>query len=119
MTLCDGSFPASQGEHLLTHYIDAMQPPGLPDAFHGEQTGVCAIAMARLQERILAAATPPVLRPTTASRDDVLRHFGPDRPILLHGVGRSGNPRLGRIDFLGNGNLHRASPLRGRRAQAN
>ena len=39
--------------------------------------------------------------------------------ILLHGIGRSGDPRLGRIDFLGNGNLHGASPLRGRRAQAN
>lgn len=79
MTLCDGSFPASQGEHLLTHYIEAMQPPGLPEAFHGEQTGVCAIAMARLQERLLAAEAAPVLRPTTASRDDVLRHFGPER----------------------------------------
>ncbi|HWU86112.1 MAG TPA: iron-containing alcohol dehydrogenase, partial [Kofleriaceae bacterium] len=79
MTLCDGSYPASQGEHLLAHYIDAMQPPGLPETFHGEQTGVCAIAMARLQDRILAAAAPPVLRPTTAGRDDVLRHFGPVR----------------------------------------
>jgi len=76
MTLCGGSYPASQGEHLLVHYIDAMQPPGLPEAFHGEQTGVCAIAMARLQDRILAVDAPPVLRPTAVSRDDLLRHYG-------------------------------------------
>ena len=34
------------------------------------------------------------------------RHFGAQRLEFLHGVGGSGHPRLGRIDFLGNGNLH-------------
>ena len=33
----------------------------------------------------------------------------PERLELLHGIGGSGDPRLGRIDFLGNGNLHGAS----------
>jgi glycerol-1-phosphate dehydrogenase [NAD(P)+] len=79
MTLCDGSFPASQGEHLLAHYVDAMGPEGLPETFHGEQTGVCAIAMARLQDRLLDRTALPVLRPTTVSREDVLLHFGPER----------------------------------------
>ena len=80
MTICNGSYPASQGEHLLSHYVEMMQPPGLPDAFHGEQIGVCTIAMARLQERILAADAPPVLRPTTAyARRRASRHFGPVR----------------------------------------
>jgi glycerol dehydrogenase-like iron-containing ADH family enzyme len=32
MTLCDGSDPASQGEHLLSRYVDAMRPPDLPEA---------------------------------------------------------------------------------------
>jgi glycerol-1-phosphate dehydrogenase [NAD(P)+] len=64
MTLCGGSYPASQGEHLLSHYIDMMGPPELPHAFHGEQTGVCALAMARLQDRILARDSAPVLLPT-------------------------------------------------------
>jgi len=79
MTISGGSYPASQGEHLLSHYIDMMGPPTLPPAFHGEQTGVCALAMARLQDRILAQDTPPVLQPTTVTRDDVVRHFGPER----------------------------------------
>ena len=79
MTISGGSYPASQGEHLISHYIDMMGPPDLPAAFHGEQTGVCALAMARLQDRILAQDSPPVLQPTTVTRDDVVRHFGPER----------------------------------------
>ncbi len=79
MTIAGGSYPASQGEHLLSHYIEMMRPPELPAALHGEQTGVCALAMARLQDRILAQDTPPVLRPTAVRRDDVLRRFGPER----------------------------------------
>jgi glycerol-1-phosphate dehydrogenase [NAD(P)+] len=35
--------------------------------------------MARLQDRILALASPPVLQPTQVTRDDVIRHFGPER----------------------------------------
>ncbi len=79
MTISGGSYPASQGEHLLSHYIDMMGPPDLPAAFHGEQTGVCALAMARLQDRILAQDSPPVLQPTAITRDDVARHFGLER----------------------------------------
>jgi glycerol-1-phosphate dehydrogenase [NAD(P)+] len=79
MTICGGSYPASQGEHLLSHYIDMMRPPGTPEALHGEQTGVCALAMARLQDRILADDSPPVLAPTVVGHDDVIRRFGPER----------------------------------------
>ena len=79
MTICGGSYPASQGEHLLSHYIDMMRPPDVPIALHGEQIGVCALAMARLQDRILALDTPPILHPTTVERDDLIRHFGRER----------------------------------------
>jgi glycerol-1-phosphate dehydrogenase [NAD(P)+] len=79
MTLAGGSYPASQGEHLLSHYIEMMRPPELPAALHGEQIGVCALAMARLQDRILAQEAPPVVCPTAVRRDDVLRRFGPER----------------------------------------
>jgi glycerol-1-phosphate dehydrogenase [NAD(P)+] len=79
MTIAGGSYPASQGEHLLSHYIEMMRSPGLPAALHGEQIGVCALAMARLQDRILARDAPPVIRPTAVRRDDVLRRFGAER----------------------------------------
>jgi glycerol-1-phosphate dehydrogenase [NAD(P)+] len=79
MTICGGSYPASQGEHLVSHYVDMMRPPDVPIALHGEQIGVCALAMARLQDRILALDTPPILHPTTVERDDLIRHFGRER----------------------------------------
>ena len=78
MTLCGGSYPASQGEHLLSHYVDMMRPPEVPEALHGEQIGVCALAMARLQDTVLAHAAPRV-EPSRVARADVLRHFGPER----------------------------------------
>lgn len=77
MTICGGSFPASQGEHLLSHYIEMNHPAGVPEALHGAQIGVCALAMARLQQRILARDTPPVIYPSTITRDDVFARFGP------------------------------------------
>jgi glycerol-1-phosphate dehydrogenase [NAD(P)+] len=79
MTIAGGSYPASQGEHLLSHYIDMTRPPEQPAALHGEQTGVCSLAMARLQDRMLAREAPPTVRPTAVRRDDVLRRFGAER----------------------------------------
>ena len=77
MTICGGSFPASQGEHLISHYIDMMRPPDVAERFHGEQIAVTAVAMAELQDRILGLAAAPVLRPTAIDRDAVVAHFGP------------------------------------------
>ena len=77
MTICNGSYPASQGEHLLAHYVEMMRPPGLPHTFHGEQIAVCTVAMAELQEQWLSRDRPPVLHPARADRDSVVHHFGP------------------------------------------
>ncbi|MBV8760510.1 MAG: iron-containing alcohol dehydrogenase [Deltaproteobacteria bacterium] len=77
MTLVGGSFPASQGEHLLSHYVELMAP-SVPHTFHGEQIGVASLAMARLQDRILTLDAPR-LHPTRITRDQVLAHFGPSQ----------------------------------------
>jgi len=74
MCLCGGSYPASQGEHLISHYIEMMGGPDLPASFHGEQIGVTTLTMARLQERVLD--TTPVLRPTVVDPADLAAHFG-------------------------------------------
>jgi glycerol-1-phosphate dehydrogenase [NAD(P)+] len=79
MTICGGSYPASQGEHLLSHYLEMMRPADLPAALHGEQIGVCALAMARLQDRLLARDTAPIVHPTAVDRADVLARFGAER----------------------------------------
>jgi glycerol-1-phosphate dehydrogenase [NAD(P)+] len=76
MTICNGSYPASQGEHLLSHYIEMLRPGDVAPAFHGEQIAVCSVAMARLQESMLAREAPPVLLPNRLTRESVVAHFG-------------------------------------------
>ena len=75
MTLCGGSHPASQGEHLISHIIEMMPPAGCPEAFHGEQIGVTTLTMARLQDRMLAEG-PPHLRASAPDEAAVKSHFG-------------------------------------------
>lgn len=78
MTLCGSSHPASQGEHLVSHYIDMMHAAEQPLALHGEQVGVTTLTMAALQEHLLAGP-PPRVGETAVQREDVVAHFGPER----------------------------------------
>ena len=75
MTLCGGSHPASQGEHLISHYLEMR---GAADgALHGEQVGVATLAMARLQDAMLAEPAP-TLHATAIAARDLQDHFGDD-----------------------------------------
>lgn len=74
MTICGGSFPASQGEHLISHYVELMAP-SIPHSFHGEQIAVASLAMARLQERTLELPAPR-LHATHLDRATCIAHFG-------------------------------------------
>ena len=76
MGLCGSSMPASQGEHLISHYIDMMGDAAWPASFHGEQIGVTTLTMARLQAAMLARA-PSRLRPSSATRASLMTQFGP------------------------------------------
>ena len=54
-------------------------PPGNRlEALHGEQVGVAALVMARLQSAVLAR-TAPRLRPIGITHASVISHFGPER----------------------------------------
>ncbi len=75
MTICGGSHPASQGEHLISHYIDMFAPPGRASFLHGEQVAVATLTMARLQEDVLAGG-PPQVNPGAVTRDTLQRLFG-------------------------------------------
>lgn len=77
MTICNGSYPASQGEHLISHYLDMMRPVALTPAFHGEQIAVCTATMSAIQERILDRDRAPRLVPSTRDRAALIEHFGP------------------------------------------
>jgi glycerol-1-phosphate dehydrogenase [NAD(P)+] len=72
MTICGGSYPASQGEHLISHYLDmTADAPTL----HGEQVAVATLAMASLQERMLEAPAP-TLRAGAESEATFVARFG-------------------------------------------
>lgn len=75
MTLCGGSYPASQGEHLISHYLDMRAPGGVPLALHGEQVAVATLTMARLQQALLDGPAP-VVHPTRMTAAALREHFG-------------------------------------------
>ena len=69
------SQPASQGEHLISHFADMFGDPGWPFSFHGEQIGVTTLMMARLQERMLDGP-PPRLQPNRETEADFVQRYG-------------------------------------------
>jgi glycerol-1-phosphate dehydrogenase [NAD(P)+] len=75
--ICGSSQPASQGEHLISHYADMMGGHDVPHSFHGEQIAVTTLTAARLQETMLSAPAP-VLSAEAQDEADVIRTFGPE-----------------------------------------
>lgn len=69
------SQPASQGEHLISHYIDMFAGPDRPLVFHGEQVGVTTLTVARLQDTMLAGP-PPVLHADTSDEAEFIARYG-------------------------------------------
>lgn len=67
----------SMGEHQISHYIDCFAGPRHPGTLHGQQVGVAALSMARLQQMILAEETPPKVRATRIDEADMARRMGP------------------------------------------
>lgn len=79
MCIAGGSYPASQGEHLIAHTMEMLFGDDLPETYHGEQISVTTLTMAKLQEEMLSRDTPPRLKPAddendftkTQKRDDI------------------------------------------------
>lgn len=67
----------SMGEHQISHYIDCFAGPKHPGALHGQQVGVGVLTLARLQQRMLASETPPVIEATRIDEADMVRRMGP------------------------------------------
>ncbi|MBK1870808.1 sn-glycerol-1-phosphate dehydrogenase [Taklimakanibacter albus] len=68
------SQPASQGEHLISHYIDMLGDPARPLVYHGEQIGVTTLSMARLQQEMLKR--PPRLGPDSETEASFTSRYG-------------------------------------------
>ena len=62
MNMADTSFPASGGEHLISHSLDMMSSvDGQPHDLHGRQVGVGTILAAELYGRLLAVESPELV----------------------------------------------------------
>lgn len=68
------SQPASQGEHLISHFIDMFEPEGRPLVYHGEQIGVTTLSMARLQCRLLEQL--PHVAPDIETQKTFIARYG-------------------------------------------
>lgn len=108
MSICGGSFPASQGEHLISHYADMMGEPSWPETFHGEQIGVTTLTMARLQEQLLASKAPRVSTPGPG-KTDLTRHFGNELGHSCWQEFSAKQPSLDEVEHL-NGRLEEEWP---------
>jgi glycerol-1-phosphate dehydrogenase [NAD(P)+] len=62
------SAPASQAEHLISHYLD-MFAPERPAVFHGEQVAVTTLSAARAQQAVLDGEAPVVVADTATEAD--------------------------------------------------
>jgi glycerol-1-phosphate dehydrogenase [NAD(P)+] len=75
--ICGSSHPASQGEHLISHYTDMFGDHAWAESFHGEQIAVTTLTMARLQERLLEGP-PPVLHASADDERAFITRYGPE-----------------------------------------
>jgi len=76
MTVCGGSHPASQGEHLISHYLDMLGSPQWPASLHGEHIAVTSLTMAGLQEKVLGEERLRV-SPCALTEADFRDRYGP------------------------------------------
>ena len=76
MAICGGSYPASQAEHLISHYIDMLGKPEWPESFHGEHIAVTTLTIARLQAQLFSTDESPSLRATGDTPQAFTEHFG-------------------------------------------
>lgn len=76
MTICGGSYPASQGEHLIAHFLEMRGDPA-GASFHGEQIAVTTLTMARIQGETLRLEQPRLVA-APATIGTFLSFYGPD-----------------------------------------
>jgi len=70
------SHHGSMGEHQISHYIDCFAGARHPGSLHGQQVGVAALTMARIQQHFLAHEGAPELAPTQIDTEDMVRRMG-------------------------------------------
>jgi glycerol-1-phosphate dehydrogenase [NAD(P)+] len=70
------SHHGSMGEHQVSHWIDMFAGKAHPGTTHGQQVGVASLAIARLQNELLALDKPPKIKPTHIVEDEFVGRYG-------------------------------------------
>lgn len=70
------SHHGSMGEHQISHWIDMFAGDRHGGSKHGHQVGVASLAMARLQQALLARDTAPTVRPTLVDEPAMMARYG-------------------------------------------
>ena len=76
MCISKGSYPASQAEHMVAHYLDMQYPKIMAKSFHGEQIAVTTLSMADIQEAILQEKQLQI-KPSIVSLEEINAIFSP------------------------------------------
>ena len=90
MTLVGGSYPASQGEHLISHYLEMMKPAHLAEALPRRADRRGGDRDRRHPARDSRADAPPFVQPHGDSRATTsIAHFGAalGEAVLARAVG--------------------------------
>jgi glycerol-1-phosphate dehydrogenase [NAD(P)+] len=70
------SHSGSMGEHQVSHWIDMFAGKLHPGTIHGQQVGVATLAIARLQQQMLAMPKAPKIKPTHIDEDEFILRYG-------------------------------------------
>ena len=76
MVLAKGSYPASQGEHMIAHTMEMVHKDRLAPSYHGEQIGVTTLTMAALQHHLLQKKPHLIAKP--CPDEAIIHYFGRD-----------------------------------------
>jgi glycerol-1-phosphate dehydrogenase [NAD(P)+] len=74
MTIAGGSYPASQGEHMIAHTMEMLADKKAKHPLHGEAIGVTTLIMAGVQQKLLQGKIS--FRPDDFSTERMIHHFG-------------------------------------------
>jgi glycerol-1-phosphate dehydrogenase [NAD(P)+] len=98
MTIAGTSFPASGGEHLISHTLDMTAGlSGIPHDYHGRQVGVGTIFASALYERILQNSSPDFIVPDDAADRNYWKSLSPvveEQNILKYKKSRAAAGKL-------------------------
>lgn len=76
MTLAGGSYPASQSEHTLAHFLEMRYPDKMADIPHGLQIAVTTLTVLEMQKKILNLYTIQSQHPDAFPLTQFKKWFG-------------------------------------------